>query len=79
MTSWASRHPSVQEKCEWLEPNPNLPAGAPATVASVFRDARDRLLELAGDGPQLALGLQHLIDAKDCIVRQAIADSGRVR
>lgn len=75
--SWTVRHPSVREKCEWLEPNPHLPAGAPATVAAVFREARDRLLELTGDGPQLSLGLQHLIDAKDCIVRQAIADGER--
>jgi hypothetical protein len=44
-------------------------------VAAVFRDARDRLLELTGDGPQLTLGLQHLIDAKDCAVRQAISDA----
>jgi hypothetical protein len=45
-------------------------------VAAVFRETRDRLLELTGDGPQLTLGLQHLVDAKDCIVRQAIADNG---
>jgi hypothetical protein len=44
-------------------------------VAAVFRDARDRLLKLTGDGPQLTLGLQHLIDAKECAVRQAIADA----
>lgn len=74
-TGWEGRHPSVSEKCRWLEPNPNLPEGAPAMVADVFKDARDRLLSLTGDGPQLTLGLQHLIDAKDCIVRQAIADS----
>lgn len=76
MTNWANRHPSVQEKCRWLEPNPNLPDGALARVAVVLRDARDRLLAELGDGPQLTIGLQHLVDAKDCAVRQAIADSG---
>jgi hypothetical protein len=74
---WSTRHPSVQEKCRWLEPNPNLPAGTPATVAVMFRDMRDRLLEALEDGPQLSLGLQHLIDGKDCLVRQSIADSER--
>jgi hypothetical protein len=71
----STRHPSTQEKCLWLEPNPNLPPGAPATVALMFRDLRDQLLEAVGDGPQLTIGLQRLIDAKDAIVRQAIADS----
>jgi hypothetical protein len=43
----------------------------------MFRDLRDELLEKLGDGPQLSLGLQHLVDGKDCLVRQAIADSER--
>lgn len=73
--SFEDRHPSVREKCEWLEPNPSLPEGVPATVAAMFRDVRDGLLPLLGDGPQLTLGLQHLIDAKDCAVRQALKDS----
>ena len=77
MSTWEGRHPSVREKCEWLEPNPALPPGPPATVASMFKVVRDQLLELVEDGPQLTLGLQHLIDAKDCTVRQAIADSRR--
>lgn len=73
--AWESRHPSVREKCRWLEPNPGLPAGVPATVAGMFRDVRDQLLAVLEDGPQLSLGLQHLVDGKDCLVRQAIADS----
>ena len=72
---WSRRHPSVQEKCGWLDPNPRLPDGTPAIVAAMFADMRDRLLAELEDGPQMALGLQHLIDAKDCLVRQAIADS----
>lgn len=73
---WSTRHPSVQEKCRWLTPNPRLPGGTPAIVSAMFADMRDSLLAELGDGPQLALGLQHLIDAKDCMVRQALADSG---
>jgi hypothetical protein len=41
----------------------------------MFRDMRDQLLRVLEDGPQLLLGLQHLVDAKDCLVRQAIADT----
>lgn len=76
-TDLSARHPSTQDKARWLEPNPNLPAGVPATVSRMFRDFRDQLLEQVGDGTQFTIALQHLIDAKDATVRQAIADSER--
>ena len=75
----SARHPATQQVARWLEPNPSLPAGAPATVAAVMCDTRDRLLELAGDGAELTVALRHLVDAKDAAVRQAISDSGLVR
>jgi hypothetical protein len=75
-TDLTGRHGATQEKALWLEPNPNLPAGAPAAVAYMFRDLRDELLEILGDGPQLTIGLQRLVDAKDALVRQALADAG---
>lgn len=71
----AERHPATRQIARWLEPNPGLPAGAPASVAAVMRDTRDRLLELVGDGPELTVALRHLVDAKDAGVRQAISDS----
>lgn len=73
-TDLASRHPSTWQVARWLEPNPRLPAGNPASVAAVMRDTRDRLLELCGDGPEFTVALRHLVDAKDAAVRQAIAD-----
>jgi hypothetical protein len=33
-----------------------------------------KMITMLGDGDQLVLGLQHLIDAKDCFVRQSILD-----
>ena len=72
------RHQDTREKARWLDPNPNLPAGAPATVAVAFAALRDELLNLVHDGPQLTIGLQRLVDAKDAAVRQAIADSDRL-
>lgn len=71
----ASRHPSVRKAARWLDPNPNLPEGVPATVAVMFRDVRDQLLPILGDGPQLVIALNHLTDAKDACVRQGIEDS----
>jgi hypothetical protein len=72
--SLADRHPSTQEKFRWLVPNKRLPAGPPATVAQLFADFAAQLLPVVGDGPQFTLALQQLIVAKDCAVRQAIAD-----
>jgi hypothetical protein len=73
-TDLSSRHQATRQVARWLTPNPHLPAGAPATVAAVMCDTRDRLLELVGDGPELTVALRHLVDAKDAAVRQAIAD-----
>jgi hypothetical protein len=70
----SARHPSVQQVARWLTPNPNLPPGPPSEVAAMFADMRDALLGKLGDGPELVVGLRHLLDAKDATVRQAIAD-----
>jgi hypothetical protein len=75
VTDLSARHPSTQEKCRWLEPNPRLPEGSPATVAFMFAEFGNRLLEVARGGPQFTIALQHLIDAKDAAVRQVLADA----
>lgn len=72
----SSRHPATQEKMRWLTPNPLLPEGAPATVSAMCYDLGVRLVGTLQDGPQLTISLQHVIDAKDAAVRQAIADLG---
>jgi len=67
----ADRHPSTIEKLEWLVHDGHLPAGL---MRDVFTDCGDLAFAMAThleDGPQLTLGLQHLIDAKDCFVRSA--------
>lgn len=71
----SARHPSTQEKMRWLTPNPSLPDGAPSIVSAMCFDFGAALVEKLGDGPQLTIGLQRVIDAKDALVRQAIADS----
>jgi hypothetical protein len=72
---YSGRHPSVREKCRWLDPHPNL-SGVARAVAYLLQETRNELLDALEDGPQLTLGLQHLVDAKDCLVRQAVADQG---
>lgn len=72
----STRHPSTQEKMRWLTPNPNLPGGVPSIVSVMCYDLGCALVERLQDGPQLTIGLQRIVDAKDALVRQAIADLG---
>jgi hypothetical protein len=44
-------------------------------VADIITVATDQLMEKLEDGPQLTKGLHALIDAKDCMVRQAVLDA----
>lgn len=76
-TDLSLRHPDTQAKMLWLTPNPRLPEGAAAAAAAMFHDIGTALLVIVGDGDQLLVALQHLIDAKDAAVRQALADSAR--
>jgi hypothetical protein len=76
-TDLSTRHPDTQAKMLWLTPNPGLPEGAPAVVAAMFHDVGTALLAIVRDGDQLWVALQHLVDAKDAAVRQALADGAR--
>jgi hypothetical protein len=67
------RHPGVRQLVRWLEPNPRLPDLA-RRQAEAIEEAAARVLEYLGDGPELTAGLRHLLEAKDCFVRQALAD-----
>lgn len=62
------RHPSTLEKAQWFA-HDHLPPHLRETSKRCFELAVAMTLTVP-DGPQLSLGLQHLIDAKDCFVRQ---------
>lgn len=67
----AERHPSITEKLDWFEYehlNPRL-SWAVESCAELAETAAHGI----PDHPQLALGLQKLIEAKDCFVRALIA------
>ncbi|SKX81095.1 Uncharacterised protein [Mycobacteroides abscessus subsp. bolletii] len=70
----SSRHPATENLSRWLTPNPNLPV-RPRTVAAIFAETRDRLLDALQDGPELSAGLRHLLEAKDACVRQSLLDT----
>lgn len=70
-----NRHPSVAEKMVWLIPNPNLPAPC-LDIAVRCKILADEILFNVEDHPQLALGLQHLIDAKDSFIRAKLSENG---
>lgn len=63
-----NRHPSVEEKLVCLEPNTNLPSDA-FEIAHKVQSLAYQVTDIVNDHPQLALGLQHLVDAKDCFIR----------
>lgn len=69
------RHASVQSLVDHLNPNPNLPDGAPRDLAVLTAEYRDRVLAQVGDSPEVAAGLRKLLEAKDCFVRQAVVEA----
>jgi hypothetical protein len=71
------RHQSTQEKMRWFDVA-HLPDGLPKEVAAEFSGMAWWLVSKLEDGPQLVIGLQHLIEAKDAAVRQALSDAGIV-
>lgn len=70
-----NRHPSVAEKISFFEHN-HLPEPL-FSVAHLCSITASEMLALIEDHPQLALGLQKLIEAKDCFVRAAVAQENK--
>ena len=69
----SNRHPATRELERWLRPNQNLPQRSIDIAQDSYDFARD-MIELCQDGPELTVGLRKLLEAKDCFVRQSIAD-----
>lgn len=65
------RHPATQQLARWfsfyhLEDARKPPSAACARLAQI-------MIDTIPDGPELTAGLRHLLEAKDCFVRAAIA------
>lgn len=67
-----ARHPATEEKMSHLSYK-HLPLDLQEPSRIVANAATEILNEIPGDSSQLTLGLQHLIDAKDCFVRAKVA------
>jgi hypothetical protein len=65
-------HPSIVEKLQFFEHNH---LSEPLfSVARTMSDAAHEMASTIKSHPQLSLGLQHLIEAKDCFVRAKVSE-----
>ena len=71
----AGRHRAVQDVAQWFDYE-HL-RGPARNVSQRVASLADTMLGLiSADGPELTTGLRKLLEAKDCLVRAAIAATG---
>lgn len=56
---------------KWLEPNPNLP-GSVLWIPNRIATLSYEVIQLISRNPERTVGLRHLLDAKDALVRAAL-------
>ena len=65
-------YPSTRETLKYLDPNPNLKGDAKA-IAYMFQEfVHDIIADCNVKGPQLTIGLNKLIEAKDALIRSSL-------
>lgn len=67
-----ARHPSTQHLLDLFEYE-HLPEPLQA-VSMPFSTLAHALADQLGDGVEMTVGLRKLLEAKDCMVRQAVLD-----
>lgn len=70
-----NRHPSIQEKLDFFEHN-HLPEPL-FSIARACSELAHGMADSIESHPQVAIGLQELLAAKDCFVRAAVAAVNR--
>lgn len=65
-------HPSVTAIARWFDFG-HLRAGLPADVSEACAELAQSMVDVLPDDPELTAGLRKLLEAKDCLVRAAIA------
>jgi hypothetical protein len=68
----SKRHPSTQQIARWFSWG-HLPLGEPRNISMDCGQFAQAIIDQLPDGPELTAGLRHLLEAKDCFVRAAIA------
>lgn len=71
------RHPGTQHALGMLTPNTRLDGIALDISVRIYDTVWD-LVRTLEDGPELTAGLRKILEAKDCLVRQAIIDTGKL-
>lgn len=66
------RHPATQQLAHWFDCS-HLPDYL-QPVSFPFAGIAQTMIDALQDGPELTAGLRKLLEAKDCFVRQALAD-----
>lgn len=69
---WSERHAATAH-FEPLFAYSHLPRHLQA-ISEPFAELAVRLINRLSDGPELSAGLRKLVEAKDCMVRQAVLD-----
>lgn len=69
---WKNRHSSVAH-FEVLFDYKHLPPHL-RVISAPFAEQAELMIALLHDGIELSAGLRKLVEAKDCMVRQAVAD-----
>jgi len=67
------RHPGTGHLLSLFEYD-HLPAHLQC-VSQPLHDVAYQMADLLQDGPELSTGLRKLLEAKDCLVRQAVIDA----
>jgi hypothetical protein len=68
-----SRHPATTQLLWWFEYD-HLPPSS-QEFSKPIHDLAHQMTNALQDGPELSAGLRKLLEAKDCFVRQSIADA----
>ena len=66
------RHPAVEQILQWFEYE-HLPPHL-QKVSKPMAEMAYRMADDLASSPELVAGLRKLLEAKDCFVRQAVAD-----
>lgn len=72
---YSHRHVGTQHAMRLLVPNYSLDGTAQEISEQAWVTAQ-KAVALLEDGPELSAGLRKLLEAKDCLVRQALLSEG---
>jgi hypothetical protein len=65
-------HPATRDTLKYLDPNPNLRADQAYIAQRIQSLVHDIIADCDVNGPQLTIGLNKLIEAKDALVRASL-------